>query len=247
MNATVEQLAQVPLFAACHHAELEHFQPHTHLRAYRREEIIFHEGDSLPEKLHILFSGVLQVQKNADSGKETILRLLRAGDVFAAPAIFGNRQAPATVLAVDDCEILTLDRTKLLDAIQYTPELAFRLLEVFNQRLQQLHNMVHGLVSERAVVRLARLIQYSAWQYGTEATADGELLRIKLPYYQMARRIGITYEECARLMKTLQDTVMYERGGKIVILDWEGLEAMVGGRSETITITSGKIHHFKNA
>lgn len=233
LNATVEQLTQVPLFAACDHADLEHLQPHIHLRAYRREEIICYEGDLLPEKLHILFSGVLQVQKNAASGKETILRLLRAGDIFAAPALFGNRQAPATVLAVEDCEILTLDRTKLLEAIRHTPELAFRLLVVFNQRLQQLHNMVHGLVSERAVVRLARLIQYSAWQHGTEATGAGELLRIKLPYYQIARSIGITYEECARLMKTLQDIVMYERGGKIVILDGEGLEAIAGGRSQT--------------
>ena len=57
---------------------------------------------------------------------------------------------------------------------------------------------MHGLVSERAVVRLARLIQYAAWQHGTDSTEAGEQLRVKLPYYQMARSIGITYEKCAR-------------------------------------------------
>ena len=229
MKATIEQLAQLPLFAACHSEDLARLQPHTQLYSYDREEMIVHEGDPLPAKLHILFTGVLQVQKSAATGKETILRSLRAGDIFAAPALFGDERAPATVLAVEDAQILMIDRATLLEAIQHTPELALRLLVVFNQRLQQLHNMVHGLVSERAMVRLARLIQYSAWHHGTEKVATGAQLRIKLPYYQMARSIGITYEECARLMKRLHGVVTYGRGGKIVILNRDGLDAVASG------------------
>ncbi|WP_299488318.1 helix-turn-helix domain-containing protein [Acaryochloris sp. IP29b_bin.137] len=127
-----------------------------------------------------------------------------------------------------------------MEAFQHTPELALRLLVVLNLRLQQLHNIVHGLVSERAVVRLARLIQYSAWQHGTDLTTTGELLRIKLPYYQMARSIGITYEECSRLMKGLGGVVSYGRGGKIVILDREGLDQMAAGLSEESDLGQSK-------
>ena len=229
MQVSIEQLAQLSLFAALGPEDLESLQPHTQIRPYQREEIIFHEGDPLPPKLHVLVSGALRVHKSSATGKETILRTLRAGDIFAAPALFGDQRAPATVTVIEACQVLTIARTILLDRIQQTPELALRLLVVFNQRLQQLHNMVHGLVSERAVVRLARLIQYSAWSHGTEVTADGERLRISLPYYQMARSIGITYEECARLMKGLQAIVQYGRGGKIIICDREGLEAIASG------------------
>lgn len=231
MKASVEQLARLPLFEACHPDDLEHLQPHTQLHAYQREEIIVHEGDPLPAKLHILFGGVLQVQKNAPTGKETILRSLRAGDIFAAPAMFGNERSPATVLAIEDSQILMIDKEALLEAFRGSPELALRLLVVFNHRLQELHSMVHGLVSERAIVRLARLIQYSAWQHGTELIDQGELLRIKLPYYQIARSIGITYEECSRLMKGLQGVVSYGRGGKIVILDRDGLDGIATGET----------------
>ncbi|WP_299488320.1 cyclic nucleotide-binding domain-containing protein [Acaryochloris sp. IP29b_bin.137] len=87
MKATVEQLAQLPLFVACQTEDLARLQPHTQLRSYQRAEIVLHEGDPLPAKLHILFTGVLQVQKNATTGKETILRSLRAGEIFAAPAL----------------------------------------------------------------------------------------------------------------------------------------------------------------
>lgn len=229
IKATVEQLAELSLFTELSRQDLERLQPLTRIQSYQREEIILHEGDLLPTKLHILFSGVLQVQKSAATGKETILRTLRSGDIFAAPALFGDKQAPATVLAIENCQILTIPKETLLDVIQQTPEIALQLLVVFNQRLQQLHDMVHGLVSERAVVRLARLIQYSAWQYGTDLMPGGEQLRIKLPYYQMARSIGITYEECVRLMKGLQDTVKYSRGGKIIVLDRDRLDAIALG------------------
>ncbi|NES81174.1 MAG: Crp/Fnr family transcriptional regulator [Moorea sp. SIO2B7] len=232
MKAKVKQLAGLSLFSELSPQDLETLQTHIEIQTYRQGEIVVHEGDVFPEKLHIVFKGVLQVQKTAATGKETILRRLRDGDIFAAPALFGDALAPATVVVVEDCQVLRLDRAKFLSAVQETPELALRILVVFNQRLQQLHNMVHGLVSERAVVRLARLIQDTALQHGTYKTAAGEQLLIKLPYYQMARSIGITYEECARLMKGLQTAVQYRRGGKITILDQGGLEAIALGDLE---------------
>jgi len=110
-------------------------------------------------------SGRLHMSKIAASGKETILRILPAGEVFAAPALFGNGQAPATVAAIAPATVLTLDRQALLDGFAQTPELALRLLAVFNQQLQQLHQRVHGSVSERAILRLVNYLESMA-DYG---------------------------------------------------------------------------------
>jgi CRP/FNR family transcriptional regulator, cyclic AMP receptor protein len=106
-----------------------------------------------------------------------------------------------------------------------------RMLMVLNSRIQQLHETVHGLVSERAIVRLARLIQYFAVEYGTELNQQGKTLKVKLPYYRIARGIGITYEECVRLIKSLKTTVAYSRGGKITILDAKKLEEIASGNT----------------
>ncbi|WP_227789257.1 MULTISPECIES: hypothetical protein [unclassified Nodularia (in: cyanobacteria)] len=38
-----------------------------------------------------------------------------------------------------------------------------------------------------------------------------------------------TYEECLRLIKSLNSVVAYSRGGKIIILDSEKLEAIASG------------------
>lgn len=226
MQATIEQLAQIQVFAQLETAELEHLQAYSRVQDYQAGEIVMQESDRLPTKLFALLKGVLRITKTASTGKETILRTLLAGEIFAAPALLGNGIAPATVTAESSCQILTVEKDTLLEAIRNNPEIALRMLMVFNQRLQQLHDTVHGLVSERAIVRLARLIQYCAAQYGTEKTPSGLVLKANLSYYQIARSIGITYEECVRLIKSIKSVLLYRRGGKITILDAEALEAL---------------------
>ncbi|HEY9694148.1 MAG TPA: Crp/Fnr family transcriptional regulator [Oculatellaceae cyanobacterium] len=235
MQATVEQLSQILVFADLTALDLEHLPPYTQLQHYSKGEIIMQEGDRLPKKLYALLSGSLQITKTATTGKETILRTLPPGEIFAAPALLGNGIAPAMVTAECDSVILTVERDALLAAIKQTPEIALKMLMVFNSRLQQLHDTVHGLVSERAIVRLTRLIQYSATQYGTELTKNGECLKVKLSYYQIARSIGITYEECVRLFATIKAVVSYSRGGKIIVVDREKLDAIANGTSELNT------------
>ncbi|MBD2119360.1 Crp/Fnr family transcriptional regulator [Trichocoleus sp. FACHB-262] len=232
MKATVEQLVSISIFAQLQSEQLASLQPHTVVQTYQVGEIISHEGDRLPPRLYALIQGLLRVSKTAASGKETILRTLTSGDIFAAPALFGNGIAPATVMAEAQAQVLMVNREALLAVIQANPEMALQMMAVLNQRLQQLHEVVHGLVSERAIVRLARLIQYSATEQGTETTAQGACLTLRLAHYQIARSIGITYEECVRLFKQLHSVVAYSRGGKITILDWERLDAIAQGTIE---------------
>lgn len=229
MQATVEQLSQILVFVDLAAPELERLQPHAQVQRYSKGEIVMHEGDRLPGQLYALLSGSLQIAKTAITGKETLLRTISAGEIFAAPALLGDGIAPATVTAESDAQILTVKRDALLEAIRQSPDIALRMLMIFNSRLQQLHDTVHGLVSERAIVRLARLIQYTATRYGTYRGAEGQCLKAKLSYSQMARTIGITYEECVRLFKSLKPVVAYSRGGKITVLDAEALEAIASG------------------
>lgn len=232
MKATIEQLMKILIFSSLSQTDLEQVQPHTTLRRYERGEIIMYEGDPLPARLYAIASGTIRITKIATTGKETILRVLIDGEMFAAPALFGNGIAPATVTAETDCQVLTVERETLLDLIRHTPEIALSMLSLFNQRLQQLHNTVHGLASERAIVRLVRYIQHCAAEQGTEMTPQGIHLRMQLPYYQVARSIGITYEECVRLFKQLKSVLSYSRGGKIIIQSWEELDEIADGSAE---------------
>lgn len=219
MRVDANQLQQMNLFRGLDPLLIEYLAAQSSIKQYDTDELVFYEGDSLPACLYVLLTGTLRIAKMAGSGKETILRLLPAGEVFAAPALFGNGRAPATATAIAPAQVMTLQREALLEGFRQSPELALHLLVVFNQRLQQLHNRVHGLVSERAIVRLVNYLEHFAAHAGTEPVPEGERVRSPLTYYQIARSIGITYEECVRLFKQLKPAISYRRGGTIILLD----------------------------
>jgi CRP/FNR family transcriptional regulator, cyclic AMP receptor protein len=199
VRVSIEQLQQIPIFSSLDSKQLTVLQPHAEIKQYSHGEIILHEGDRLPAQLFAVFHGRIEVKKTATTGKETILRTLPAGELFAAPALFENRLSPATVVAGDSCQILTVERIALMEMIQETPELALQIIAVLNERLQHLHQVVHGLGSERAIVRLAQFIQRASITEGATLTEQGLCLQSRFPYYQIARSIGITYEECVQL------------------------------------------------
>jgi CRP/FNR family transcriptional regulator, cyclic AMP receptor protein len=227
MPVTSTDLQHISIFSQLNAEQLACLQPHAQIKRYARGEVILHEGDRLPARLFAVLKGSIQIKKIAATGKETILRSLPEGEMFAAPALFGDGIAPAIVMAEQSCDILTVERAALLALIQTTPEVAFQIIAVLNERIQLLHHRMHGLISERAIVRLARLIQVSVMEQGVEQTDAGMQLRSHLPYYDIARSIGITYEECVRLFKQLQPMVRYRRGGKIVLTDLAKLEDLI--------------------
>jgi CRP-like cAMP-binding protein len=235
MLITPEHLQQISIFSNLELEQLVTLQPHAAVKHYLQGEIILHEGDRLPARLFAVLSGSIQIKKTASTGKETLLRTLPEGEMFAAPALFGNGIAPATVIAEQDCQILTVERSAFFNLIQQSPDVAFRIIATLNERLQALHNRMHGLISERAIVRLAQFILASMAVDGVEATSEGMQLRSHLPYYDIARSIGITYEECVRLFKQLQPIVSYHRGGKILVIDQSKLEDMAAGQASSIS------------
>ena len=90
--------------------DIEHLQAHVRVQHYGQGKIILHEGDRLPAKLFAVFSGVIQIEKTASTGKETILRTLPAGKIFAAPALFSDGISPAAFATDQDCHIFTPDQ-----------------------------------------------------------------------------------------------------------------------------------------
>lgn len=228
--SSITDLQKIEIFQDLALAQLNSLVPFSYVREYRAGEIIMREGDSIPQQLFALIAGGLEIKKTAANGKETILRFIPGGELFAAPGIFGDGVAPATVVCQLESRILTIERSALLSVISQAPEISLKIIEVFNRRLQELHNTVHGLISERAIVRLVKLIEYYGNAYGyapqigsSTHSVTGDCLNAKLSHYQIARSIGISYEECVRLFKKLQGIITYKKGGTIIVLDWSQL------------------------
>lgn len=227
-------LASLPLFVGLERTHLDALSSITVSRTFDRGQTVFREGEPMPPYFFILVVGTLQIVKSAASGKETVLRLIRPGEPFGWAALLDEGETPAAARAMTSCRVVMIPRDDLLAMLAKEPKLALRLLAVFGERLRDVHEQLHSVVSERARTRLARLIlRYEQ--------REGPSLATPLPHQVLARMAGITYEESVRILgewtQSARPVIDYGRGGKIVVLDERALVEMADGLEEPLRKT----------
>jgi CRP/FNR family transcriptional regulator len=225
-----ELLSKLPIFASLEPRHVEALSRLSVVRAYDRGECVFLEGEPLPVCFHVLMAGTLQIVKISLSGKETAIRLIRPGELFAWAALLDTGMAPATARAMTPSRVLKVPRDALMQLLSEDPAVALKLLATLSERLRDVHEQLHAVVSERARTRLARLIL-------RHQQREGLAVQTPLPHQVLARMAGITYEESVRIVGEWShgETPMlaYRRGGHITVLDAQRLAVMAEGLDET--------------
>lgn len=120
-------------------------------RLYRTGEPIVRQGEK-GSHMFVLQQGRLEVLQE-DGGRESRLGVLGPGDVFGEMAIFERQERSATIRALEDSRVLTVDRRTFLSRVQEDPSLAFHILRSLSHRVRELDaevSRLRGLVGERA-------------------------------------------------------------------------------------------------
>lgn len=106
-------------------------------------EIIVRQGEAGDVMFEILSGRVEVLQKR--EGQEVRLAILGKGDFFGEMAIFEREVRSATVRALGEVRVLTVDKKILLRRISEDPSLALRILEKMSHRIRELDNELVGL------------------------------------------------------------------------------------------------------
>lgn len=105
-------------------------------KEYNDGEIIIKQGES-GNCMYVIQSGEVEVLRDND-GKEVQLAIRKAGDFFGEMALFSREVRSATIKALGNSRVLTVDRKNLLNSIQKDPSLAFRIIETLSKRIRDL-------------------------------------------------------------------------------------------------------------
>jgi len=113
-------------------------------QVFKDGEVIVRQGDE-GDCMYVIQQGRVEVIAEEGS-REVRLRLLESGDFFGEMAIFERERRSATVRALGEVRVLSVDRKNFLRRIHEDPSLAFRIVQTMSQRMR-------GLIDE--VLRLS--------------------------------------------------------------------------------------------
>ncbi|MHC4947892.1 MAG: cyclic nucleotide-binding domain-containing protein [Planctomycetota bacterium] len=114
-------------------------------REYAAGEAIVTQGD-VGDCMFVVQAGEVEVV-HEEAGEPVRLAVLGPGDFFGEMAIFERQTRSATVRAVADARVLTVDKRTFLRRIQEDPALAFRVVKAMSGRIRQLNDEIARLSS----------------------------------------------------------------------------------------------------
>jgi CRP/FNR family cyclic AMP-dependent transcriptional regulator len=109
-------------------------------KVYQDGEIIVRQGDP-GDSMFVVQSGQVQVLAERD-GEETLLNVVREGELLGEMAIFDQKPRSATLRALGETKILTIDKKNFMRRINEDPTIAFRIVETMSQRVRELSDEV---------------------------------------------------------------------------------------------------------
>jgi CRP-like cAMP-binding protein len=190
------------------------------LRSYNPGEVIFLEGDP-PVTFYLVRSGWVKAVKLSVEGREQILDFVGAGRPVNIVPIFAEQPNPATLIALDACELWAVEQTILLALLDRYPAMARLLIRALAGRLLHTVSLIEDLSLRSVTARLAKLLLVQTPDEKTTITRHRWATQT-----EMAARLGTVPDVINRALRSLADDglILVERH-QITVLDKDGLAA----------------------
>lgn len=129
-------LASSPFFSALSEKELTDVAALMCKEDYRKEELIFEQGE-YGDRFYYIVSGEVRVWLRLPDGGSKELATLGSGQCFGELALLDDLPRSADVEVKQDCELWSLRREEFLSLLRSNAALSVKLLQVIGRRLRQ--------------------------------------------------------------------------------------------------------------
>jgi CRP/FNR family transcriptional regulator, cyclic AMP receptor protein len=204
-------------------SEIDQLLAHARIETYRARQEIFRKGAPGQGMLAVL-KGRVRISSLGPEGNQIVLNTITEGEVFGEIALLDGKDRTADAIAIEDCELLALDRRDFVPFLKANPEVALRLLSVLCDRLRRTTEQFEDVLFLDAPSRLAKkLLQLVEERPAPKAAGRSQ---VAISQRELGSMIGLSRESINKqLAAWQQDGVIKVDHGTITILDEPALEA----------------------
>ncbi|QQS34319.1 MAG: Crp/Fnr family transcriptional regulator [Acidobacteriota bacterium] len=195
-----------------------------HKHSYHIDQRIFAEGEAA-DFLPIVISGAVKMIRSLEPGKEVIIGIFRAGEMFAVPPVFDGAPYPSTAVAIEETILLNIGRRDFIQLLKESSEFALAVIAWTCEMLREKSAIIHNLATASPEHRVGNVLIKL-----TEAQEPAFPLKISVRRQDIAEMASLTTETTIRVVRRFAD-LGYLRivHGKILIDDVAPLRQFLRG------------------
>ncbi len=222
---TKQNLRGIPLFSELSIAQLRELTKISRLKSFRKNEMIFEEGDFY-KGFYILLKGVVKIFKVTPEGKESVVHIVKPFTTFADIPLFEGKDYPVNAQALEESLTLLIPKEAFIDLIKSNPEISLKMLAGFAKRLKSLVSQIEDLTTMEVKNRLAKYLIKEIKINKTDKLPE-PFIKLTVPKSTIASYLGTITETLSRTFKKLEaEGIIRVKGKKIFISDFERLKRL---------------------
>ncbi len=222
MNQSKSMLDKMLVFTDLTAAQKDKLVENSTRSNYNKGEIIYKEGDK-PTGLIFLSKGKVKIFKEGVGGRDQIVRMAKRNGFIGFRALFAKQNYLATAEAIDESEIVTIEKNTLFDVLEENGKFALKIIKFLASELGFSNTRTVTLTQKHIRGRLAESLLFLRDTYGFEE--DNTTLKVYLSREDLANLSNMTTSNAIRTLSAFaQEKVIGLDGRKIKILDINSLE-----------------------
>lgn len=203
----------IPLFAELSEQELGTIAGVATRRRVARGAQVIATGE-LSDSLYVVISGRLKVVLQDKSGHEVILHMLGPNEYFGEMAPIDTAPRSASVIAVENAELLTLSRDAFMGCLGGHFDMTMKVMSCLVRRLRSANRKIGNLAMLDVSGRVAaQLLEMSEIRDGLR------VVPYRLARQEVASMVGASREMVSRVWKVLQTGGYISVRGNMIYLD----------------------------
>jgi CRP-like cAMP-binding protein len=212
----IELLSKVELFTELDDEQLARVADVAQTRTVSKDKVIFHAGD-MADAVYIVSSGKVKIVTTSTDGKEFILTVLGAGQVFGEMALVEEAPRSASVITLTAVELVAIKREDFENLIDTSPTIARGLLAILSRRLRRANSKMESLAYMDVAGRLARYLLDLARDHG-QKMGKGWIVVRRPTHSDIAHSIGTSRETVSRLINEFEEGFGLVNKGKFTYI-----------------------------
>lgn len=189
------------------------------LAYHPRNAVIFQKGDP-GESMMAVIRGRVKICSHSADGKELVLNIINRGGLFGEIALLDGEPRTADAVALEETDLLVLERRNFVPFVAANPDIALRLMTVLCKRVRQTSEHLEDTMFLEAASRLARALLRLGDAFGKAEGGTALRLDLKLSQQQLGSLVGVSRESINKHMGEWQRAGLVSvTGGYITLTD----------------------------
>lgn len=192
------------------------------IKHFRADETIYFAGD-LASSVCLVLSGLVELTRPHEEGREIVISLIRPGEVFGVLALIGRIAEPDTARSRVASEVCFFAPDEFRRILRARPQLAFTVIKSLEGETVTLENRIEALVFKSLSARVAHTLLQIARAFGKRVD-PGVRFTISLTQQNLADLAGASRQHINYVLAEFRSRRLISGSGRALTLtNLEGL------------------------